>query len=188
MVSSPRGIAAISPGDRVAQMLLLPSLHGLYPARQKDIHKDAFGSTGSDFTFLSFGMDQRPIIQLKINGKNILGLLDTGADKSIIASKDWPRNWPIQVSSQTLQGLGYAKTPNISASILAWEDPERHSGQFQPYVLELPVSLWGRDLLQDMDFKLSNDCSLPSQKMMQSMGYHPSHGIGKNLQGKRIPF
>ena len=30
MVSSPRGIMAISPGDRIAQILMLPSKHDLY--------------------------------------------------------------------------------------------------------------------------------------------------------------
>lgn len=33
MVSSPRGIIAISPGDRIAQLLLLPSYHSKFPAK-----------------------------------------------------------------------------------------------------------------------------------------------------------
>ena len=33
MVSSPRGIVAISPGDRIAQLLLLPSCHSQFPAK-----------------------------------------------------------------------------------------------------------------------------------------------------------
>jgi deoxycytidine triphosphate deaminase len=32
MAFSPRGLVAISPGDRIAQLLIIPSLHGLYPA------------------------------------------------------------------------------------------------------------------------------------------------------------
>lgn len=82
-------------------------------------------------------MDQRPALELIIDNKKILGLLDTGADKSIIARKDWPTGWPIQISSQTLQGLGYAKAPNISARHLQWKDREGHSGTILPYVLEL---------------------------------------------------
>ena len=35
MVSSPRGIVSISPGDRVAQIVLLPSLHGRFPSISK---------------------------------------------------------------------------------------------------------------------------------------------------------
>ena len=36
MVSSPRGIVAISPGDRIAQLLLLPSCHSNFPANDKE--------------------------------------------------------------------------------------------------------------------------------------------------------
>lgn len=33
MVSSPRGIVAISPGDRIAQLLVLPRYHSKFPAK-----------------------------------------------------------------------------------------------------------------------------------------------------------
>ena len=39
MVESPKGISAISPGDKIAQLLLLPSLRDLFPAEQKEAHK-----------------------------------------------------------------------------------------------------------------------------------------------------
>lgn len=87
-----------------------------------------------------------------------------------------------------LQGLGYAKTPDMSARQLRWQDQEGHSGVMKPYVLELPISLWGRDLLKDMGFKLSNEYSDSAQRMMQDMGYVPGFGIGKYLQGRRNPI
>ena len=62
--------------------------------------------------------------------------------------KDWPKGWPIQESEQILPGLGYAKSPDISARMLPWKDKEGHDGMFQPYVLELPITLWGQDLLK----------------------------------------
>lgn len=57
----------------------------------------------------------------------------------------------------------------------------------QPYVLELPISLWGRDLLKDMGFKLNNKYSPVSQQMMTNMGCHPNYGLGKFLQGRKEP-
>lgn len=149
-----------------------------------------FGSTGQDMVYLSLDLEQRPLIELAVNGKQILGLLDTGADRSILARKDWPPDWPIQSSSQTLQGLGYAKSPDMSARELPWKDQEGHKGSFQPYVLELPISLWGRDLLKAMDLKLTNEgnYSLASKKMMSDMGWHPSHGLGRSLQGRKEPI
>lgn len=118
---------------------------------------------GTDLTFLSLDLDQHPVLELKVDEQRVLGLLDTGADRSIIAKKDWPSGWPIQASSQMLQGLGYAKTPDMSARQLRWQDQEGHSGVMKPYVLELPISLWGRDLLKDMGFKLSNEYSDSAQ-------------------------
>ncbi|XP_041910271.1 endogenous retrovirus group K member 7 Pro protein-like [Arvicola amphibius] len=188
MVESPRGISAISPGDRIAQLTLLPSLHGRFEACPKERGDKGFGSSGVDLPFLSLDLDQRPVLSLKIDGNCILGLLDTDTDKSIIAKNDWPSGWPIQASSQTLQGLGYAKAPDMSARHLQWNDDEGHSGSIQPYVLELPISLWGRDLLKDMGFKLSNEYSPASQQMMTRMGYHPSFGLRKRLQGQKDPI
>lgn len=187
MVESPRGITAINPGDRIAQLVILPSKHLQFSASKKQRGSEGFGSTGVDCTFLSLELDQRPTLKIKINGKDILGLLDTGADRSIIASKDWPPKWPKQASSQSLRGLGYSETPEMSAVMLCWEDAEGHSGTVQPYVLDLPISLWGRDLLKDMNYKLSNEYSRVSQKLMKDMGHHPNYGIGKFLQGRNEP-
>ncbi|KAL6040204.1 hypothetical protein STEG23_016021 [Scotinomys teguina] len=184
MVESPKGISAISPGDRIAQLIILPSLHSHFAAKTQTRGDKGFRSTGTDLTFLSLDLDQRPIIEITVDNKCISGLLDTGADRSIIAKKDWPSEWPIQKSSQSLQGLGYAKT-DISARQLQWKDDEGHSGNIQPYVLPLPVSLWGQDLMTTMGYKLSNDYSPASRNKMLNMGFHPNHGLGKFLQGRK---
>lgn len=177
MVEAPKGIVSISPGDRIAQLLILPSLHDYFPA----------DTNGGNCAYLSLDMSNRPTLELSIEGKSIVGLLDTGADRSIIALKDWSKGWPMQTSDQSLRGLGYAQAPQISCRHLSWKDPEGHSGTFQPYVLDLPVSLWGRDLMTDMGFTLSNDYSPVSQQIMQNMGYRPGLGLGKHLQGRKHP-
>lgn len=128
MVSSPQGIIAISPGDRITQLVLLPRKHNNYSASSSKRGNRGFGSSGIDLNFLSLDLDQRPVLELTVDFKRILGLLDTGADRSIIASKDWPQGWPIQTSSQALQGLDYTNTPDISSRVLSWNDAECHSG------------------------------------------------------------
>lgn len=57
MVESPKGITAISPRDRIAQLLLLPSLHETFEAQSRERGEKGFGSTGSDLTFLALGLD-----------------------------------------------------------------------------------------------------------------------------------
>ena len=139
------------------------------------------------YCFLELGA--LPLLSLEINGKIILGLLDTGADKSIISKKDWPKNWPLQVSDQMLRGLGYTQEPERSTQFLRWKDEEGHVGEFQPYVLEVPISLWGRDLLTEMGYVLSNEgvYSSQSQQMMQKMGHRSGQGLGKYSQGHTSP-
>ena len=76
----------------------------------------------------------------------------------------------------------------MSAQSLKWKDAEGHSGEIQPYVLELPISLWGRDLLKDLGLRLTNESSPTSQHLIQDMGWHPSYGLGKYLQGRKSPM
>ena len=117
------------------------------------------------------------------------GLLDTGADRSIISTKDWPSGWLRQQSEQTLRGLGYAQMSEMSSPLLHWRDGEGHSGQFQPYVLAVPVSLWGHDLLKEMGFILTNEGSYSTKawNIMLDMGYVPGKGLGHSLQGRASP-
>ena len=88
MVSSPRGIVAISPGVHIAQLLLLPSCHSKFPANDKERGNRGFGSMGATSIYYSMDLDERPLLVLHVGGKAISGLLDTGADRSITSIKD----------------------------------------------------------------------------------------------------
>jgi hypothetical protein len=145
MVSSPRGVSAISPGDRILQILLLPSHHASFPSRGLKR-----GNTG---VWFSMTMEDRPMYKLEVQGVSIWGLLDLGANHSILKEADWPKSWPRQTSAQTLRGLGFAQDPSCSASVLHWKDEEGHRGSFQPFVLQIPISLWGRDVMTKMGVK-----------------------------------
>ena len=100
------------------------------------------GFTRVDLACLSMDLDQRPILNLETEGKIFAGLVDMGADRSIIRAQAWPKHWPLQQSSQSLQGLGYAHTPHISAKELTWR-MEDQKGKVQPFVVEVPINLWG---------------------------------------------
>ena len=88
LVASSAGISAISPGDRIAQLLLLPSLHEYFPANIKIRRESGLGSTGSQFAFLSMELGDCPMLTLEVEGRSFLGILDTGADRSIISTHD----------------------------------------------------------------------------------------------------
>ena len=47
MLSSPRGVSVVSPGDKIAQILILSSHHGAFPTSQRTGKNNGVGSTGS---------------------------------------------------------------------------------------------------------------------------------------------
>lgn len=128
LASSPWGIVSISPGDRIVQLLILPSQHSHFPASNKERGNQGLGSIGTPCAFLMLNLRESPMTALHINGKASTGLLDTGADKSIIKREDWPKAWPIQKADQALRGLGIASNPDRSATLLNWRDDEGHQG------------------------------------------------------------
>ena len=121
LCSSPKGVFSISKGDRIAQLLLLPD-----NTREKSAGPEIkkMGSSGNDSAYLVVSLNDRPKLRLKINGKEFEGILDTGADKSIISTHWWPKAWPTTESSHSLQGLGYQSCPTISSIALTWESSE----------------------------------------------------------------
>lgn len=183
LCSSPKGVFSISKGDRIAQLLLLPCCQGTSEISQKPM-----GSTGQDSAYLVVQLNTRPRIKLQIGGKEFEGILDTGADRSIISSNWWPRTWPTTESSHSLQGLGYQSCPLISSVTLTWVSPEGQRGQFTPYVLPLPVNLWGRDVMSSMGLTLSNEYSPQAANIMAKMGYTEGKGLGRLEQGRLKPI
>lgn len=127
--------------------------------------------------------EKRPKLTLWIQGKHFLGLLDTGADVSVIAHRHWPTSWPTTHTTTELQGIGQAQGPLQSLEILNWTDPDRQQGTFCPYVLPgLSVNLWGRDVLSQMHVTLYSPSTQVSH-MMFNQGFLPSQGLGKSHQG-----
>lgn len=185
--SCPQGIFSISSGDRIAQLIILPSLHDHFPSSGVPRGTAKFGSSGTDSAYLMMDLNSRPSLELNIEGKTFTGILDTGADKSIISSSWWPKAWPVTQSSHSLQGLGYEASPTVSSRSLIWHAPEGQSGRFIPYVLPLPVNLWGRDVLQGLGLTLTNKYSRQVVEIMKRMGYEEGKGLGKKEQGKLEP-
>ena len=88
-----------------------------------------------------------PVLKLKIEGRWFEGILDTGADATVLSFDSWPSAWPTQPSITHLQGIGQSKNPLQSSKLLKWEDAEGNIGTIQPFVVpNLPVNLWGRDI------------------------------------------
>ena len=121
MISPPTKIIQIHQGQRIAQLLLLPSHTAIgHTATQGERQEKGFGS--SDMVFWITEITQkRPMKTVLVSGKSIVGLLDTGADVSCISGKDWPSSWPTHTAENELVGLGRAPTVVESAKMLDWQ-------------------------------------------------------------------
>lgn len=185
MASVERGVVVIPAGDRIAQLILIPVVPCDTLVLKEKREGQCLGETGAS-AFWVATLNKRPQLTLKVEDRSFTGILDTGADVSVLAEKHWPKSWPKQAGTATLQGIGQA-IPQKSAKILKWRDPEGQTGYFQPYVLPgLPVNLWGRDILEDMGVILTTQSSSSVQKatrIMQKMGWAQGKGLGKSEQG-----
>ena len=185
MAHSPQGITIIQSGQSVAQLILLPTIPVGKAIKQE---RGSRGFRSSDAYWIQAIDKQRPELLLYIQEKPFKGILDTGADVSVISQKHWPDEWPKQVVISTLQGIGQSHNPEQSSTFLKWRDEEGHEGHFQPYVLPgLPVNLWGRDVMMNMGVYLySPDKKISNQLLDQ--GLLPHQGLGINSQGPLQPL
>lgn len=92
--------------------------------------------------------DQRPKLKILVNNIEIEGMVDTGADVTIISPKSWPTSWPLQGVDMQLQGVGTLSQIIHSTRWLKCIGPEGQVGKLRPYVADIAINLWGRDLLQ----------------------------------------
>jgi hypothetical protein len=127
------------------------------------------------------------MLHLKLEGRWFEGIVDMGADATILAKNSWPSAWPLQPSLIHLQGIGLQNTLQ-SSKILTWEDSEGNSDTVQPFVVEaLPVNLWGRDILSQMKVIKCSPNEIVTQQML-SQGFLPGQGLGKEGHSMLTPI
>jgi hypothetical protein len=111
--------------------------------------KDDPGS--SDTSWIQAISKDKPTLILTLNGKTFSGLVDTGADVTIIRAAEWPTIWPIEATLTHLQDLSQSPNPMRNTVLLVWKDDKGHSGIIQPYIIPgFPVNLLGQVLLSQL--------------------------------------
>lgn len=186
LASAPSGPISISKGQRIAQLILLPLESSSKSHISNPRLNSAFGS--SDTYWIQQIKPERPLLTLKLDGKPFEGLVDTGADATVISTHSWPDSWPTTASATHLKGIGQSTNPKQSSKILTWTDEEGNSGQVQPYIVPgLPVNLWGRDILSQLKLIMCSPNELVTQQMLKQ-GFLPGQGLGKHNQGIKKPI
>lgn len=83
-----------------------------------------------------------------------------------------------------LPGVGPVTQPLQSAQLLQWENPDRNTGCFQPYVLQQSlVNLWGREMLEQMRVLITSLSSIVTSQML-TQGFHLLKGLVEHQQGR----
>ena len=88
----------------------------------------------------------RPLKDVLIQGNKMSGLLDTGADVSCIAGKDWPSSWPTRLTRAGLVGTGSVPSVAKSSQILTWSDEKGAQGTFCHMWFLHYLFLYGREI------------------------------------------
>lgn len=186
MAHSQKGITVIEKGQRIAQLVLIPMAN--IGNKSQKAKRDNAGFGSSDVYWVQAIGSNRPTLTLNIEGRRFQGLLDTGADVSVLATEQWPDTWPKQPTGTQLQGIGQTQSPNQSSDLLSWKDDEGHVGTFQPYIVPgLPVNLWGRDVMKQMGAFLYSPSEIVTQQMFDQ-GMLPNQGLGPKGQGRQDPI
>lgn len=97
----------------------------------------------------------RPSMTFNIRNHHFSGILDTGADVSVIRTEEWPSDWPTE-SSPAVRGVGGVQAAQISKDWLPVTSPDTASiAYIKPVILPLHINLWGRDLMYQFKARLT---------------------------------
>jgi hypothetical protein len=109
---------AVFPEVKIAQLVNLPNVKKGKVLTHTPWRDGGFPSSDHAYWVQQVTKD-RLEMTLFLNEKQFWGLLDTGADVSVIAARHWPKSWPCQPSAANLQGVGpLMAPPECSADLL----------------------------------------------------------------------
>jgi len=152
MAWTPFPPCTVPKGSRVAQLVLIPTVTDSTVPNQPQQRQGGFGSTGDpQILWVQSISQKRPVYQCTLirGGQKVMlnGIIDTGADVTVISQAKWPPQWPLANVSQTLAGIGGTGKSHQSVELIQIQGLEGHTASIKPFVLPVPMVLWGHDVL-----------------------------------------
>lgn len=83
------------------------------------------------------------------------GMMDTGADVTLIARSKWPSDWEVEPISGFISGIGGLATSWRAKRNVVIAGPEGKIATVRPFVVRASIMLWGRDVLSQWGAVLS---------------------------------
>lgn len=151
----------LTQGETYVQLILFPYVH---IGKSYQVRVGGFGSTDQQnqgeetiYALAKQLTPNKPLLTLIINGRLFSGLIDTGADISVIKLKVWPVEWPKE-DTPAVRGVGGLQHAQVSKKWLVAKTPTgTQTAQIKPVVIDLHLNLWGRDLLSQLEAKIVLD-------------------------------
>lgn len=84
----------------------------------------------------------------------ITGMLDTGADATVISHMFWPSDWDLVAPADSLTGIGGATVCLQSAPMINITGSEGMTVTVCPFVVQKPLTVWRIDVLSQWGTKL----------------------------------
>ncbi|KAK4805580.1 hypothetical protein QYF61_009345 [Mycteria americana] len=153
MIWTPSPPVVIPKGSRIAQLVPFRSQVPVTDSVKRG--KGGFGSTGMPLILWAQTVQsQRPMLTCTLSNSQgtprtikLQGMIDTGADVTVISKAKWPQGWPIKEVASALSGIGGTTTSYQSVYMIQVIGPEGQVSATRPFVVAVPLILWGRDVL-----------------------------------------
>ena len=103
---------------------------------------------------------KRPTLKIRLEGVPLVGLIDSGADTTVLSMSDFNRlSWNGRVTEMTVTGVGGNTTMGKVTDPIHWEFENKQGILFPLINDKLDITLWGRDLLSEMQCSITTDFS-----------------------------
>ncbi|RMC04096.1 hypothetical protein DUI87_19433 [Hirundo rustica rustica] len=147
MVSTPTHPLTTPKGTQIAQ--LVPYKSSVSRIEDRSLGDSGFGSTGPPqvrWTAVLTKDCPEMLCTVSIVGArpseiHLHGLLDTGADVSILSLAAWPPQWPFSLAKTSIAGLGGTKQCYVSRNPVAIRNTEGQTAIIWPHVTEIAQNL-----------------------------------------------
>lgn len=108
-----------------------------------------------------------------LDGTPVKGIIDTGADVSIIITTVADKmKWKL-TNGPNIHGVGGLQLTKRVTSKVIWKDLDGKTGTFEPLIAEVPNMLLGRDILEQMDAVITTD----DKAMLDEIIVHDKIGL-----------
>ncbi|KAK4819421.1 hypothetical protein QYF61_003708 [Mycteria americana] len=153
MIWTPFPAVVIPKGSQIAQLVPFRSRVPMTDSVKRG--KGGFSSTGTPLILWAQTVQsQRPMLTCTLSNSQgmprtikLQGMIDAGADVTVISKAKWPQGWPVKEVAFALSGIGGTTTSYQSVYMIQVIGPEGQVSTTHPFVVAVPLILWGRDVL-----------------------------------------